>query len=238
MLLNVPWTHLKCPPSIRSRSVWGSSPPAAKCQTFGKVFAPPCATRCWWVDRAERSARAHFLISPPPPPLHPSSPGHHDETAGPLCFPFTHQDWSNVLFTTETSATYPLDMAPGLRSGRTGHPKVVGAGGADPGGRSPPRRTDAGGEEGRRCLRTRWRAGAAGMLANCLLSVGTLLLLVRCALAAEGKHTTEIIPPITHRLMCCIHLCHIYMHIVKSWNIFGAKWVFCCTQAAFCNPHI
>lgn len=78
-------------------------------------------------------------------------------------------------------------MAPGLRSGRTGHPKVVvGAGGAEPGG-CPPRRTDAGGEG--RCLRTRWRAGAAGMLANCLLSVGMLSLLVRCALAAEGKHT-------------------------------------------------
>ncbi|KAM7423985.1 hypothetical protein PAMA_000375 [Pampus argenteus] len=78
-------------------------------------------------------------------------------------------------------------MAPGLRSGRTGHPEEVGAGGADPaaaGGRSA-RRTDAGGEG--RCLRTKWRAGAAGMLANCLPSVGMLLLLVRCALAAEEK---------------------------------------------------
>ncbi|XP_033483240.2 UPF0606 protein KIAA1549L [Epinephelus lanceolatus] len=79
-------------------------------------------------------------------------------------------------------------MAPGVRSGRTGHPKVVGAGGAEPGGCSP-RRTDAGGEG--RCLRTRWRVGAAGMLANCLLSVGTLLLLVRCALAAEEKSSYD-----------------------------------------------
>ncbi|XP_044046281.1 UPF0606 protein KIAA1549L isoform X2 [Siniperca chuatsi] len=79
-------------------------------------------------------------------------------------------------------------MAPGLRSRRTGHPKVVGAGGAEPGGCSPPK-TDAGGEG--RCLRTRWRAGAAGMLANCLLSAGMLLLLVRCALAAEEKPTYD-----------------------------------------------
>lgn len=83
-------------------------------------------------------------------------------------------------------------MAPGLRSGRTGHPKVVGAGGAEPGGCSL-QRTDAGGEG--RCLRTRWRVGAAGMLANCLLSVGMLLLLTRCALAVEGKHTAELPAP-------------------------------------------
>ncbi|KAM9366094.1 UPF0606 protein KIAA1549L [Symphorus nematophorus] len=84
-------------------------------------------------------------------------------------------------------------MAPGVRSGRTGHPELVvvgaGGGGEEPGGggRSP-RRTDAGGEG--RCLRTRWRAGAAGMLANCLLSVGMLSLLVRCALA-EDKPTYD-----------------------------------------------
>uniref|UniRef100_UPI0037E92C4E UPF0606 protein KIAA1549L n=1 Tax=Semicossyphus pulcher TaxID=241346 RepID=UPI0037E92C4E len=78
-------------------------------------------------------------------------------------------------------------MAPGVRSGRrTGHPKVVvaGAEGEDPGGRS-----DAGGEG--RCLRTRWRAGAAGMLGNCVLSVGMLLLVVRCAVAAEEKPTYD-----------------------------------------------
>nr|XP_046240996.1 UPF0606 protein KIAA1549L isoform X9 [Scatophagus argus] len=77
-------------------------------------------------------------------------------------------------------------MAPGLRSGRTGHLKVVGAGGAEPGGCSP-QKTDV----VRRCLRTRWRAGAAGMLANCLLSVGMLSLLVRCSLAAEEKPTYD-----------------------------------------------
>ncbi|XP_069549739.1 UPF0606 protein KIAA1549L isoform X1 [Brachyistius frenatus] len=79
-------------------------------------------------------------------------------------------------------------MAPGLRSVRTGHPKVVGAGGADPGGCSP-RRTDSRGDG--RCLRTGLRAGAAGMLANCLLSVTVLSLLVRCALAAEEKSTYD-----------------------------------------------
>ncbi|XP_060897669.1 UPF0606 protein KIAA1549L isoform X2 [Labrus mixtus] len=82
-------------------------------------------------------------------------------------------------------------MAPAVRSGRrTGHPKVsavvvaVGAGGEDPGGRS-----DAGGEG--RCLRTRWRTGAAGMLGNCVLSVGMLLLVVRYAVAAEEKPTYD-----------------------------------------------
>ncbi|XP_041648010.1 UPF0606 protein KIAA1549L [Cheilinus undulatus] len=79
-------------------------------------------------------------------------------------------------------------MAPGVRSGRrAGHPRVsvvVGAGGDDPGGRP-----DAGGEG--RCLRTRWRTGAAGMLGHCVLSVGMLLLVVRCAVAAEEKPTYD-----------------------------------------------
>ncbi|XP_074469691.1 UPF0606 protein KIAA1549L [Sebastes fasciatus] len=75
-------------------------------------------------------------------------------------------------------------MAPGLRSGRrtAGHPGD---------GRSSPRwrRTDAGLEG--RCLR-RTRCRRAGMLAhNCLLSVGMLALLVRCALAAEEKSTYD-----------------------------------------------
>lgn len=132
-------------------------------------------------------------------------------------------------------------MAPGLRSGQTGHPKVVGAGGADPGRRSP-RRTDAGGEG--RCLRARWRAGAVGMLANCLLYVGMLLLLVRCALAAEGKHTAELSAQRTHMLMCCIITSVTskptlgVTSVASSWNILGGKWVFCFTHVAFCNPHI
>ncbi|XP_037304182.2 UPF0606 protein KIAA1549L isoform X1 [Pungitius pungitius] len=77
-------------------------------------------------------------------------------------------------------------MAPGLKGGRAAHPEVVGAERADPGGTSP-RRKDAGGEVTR--SRTRWRPGAAGMLADCLLSVGMLSLLVRCAVSAEEKST-------------------------------------------------
>ncbi|XP_054472883.1 UPF0606 protein KIAA1549L [Anoplopoma fimbria] len=83
-------------------------------------------------------------------------------------------------------------MAPCLKGGRTGHPGAVGAVGpraAEPDGRSPRRRTDAGGDV--RCLRTRWRAGAAGMLANCLLCAGMLSLVVRCAVAAEEKSTYD-----------------------------------------------
>ncbi|XP_068173703.1 UPF0606 protein KIAA1549L [Antennarius striatus] len=79
-------------------------------------------------------------------------------------------------------------MAPGLRSGRTGQPGVVGAGEAEPGGCSA-QRTDTVGRG--RCLRTWWRSGVAGMLANCLLSVGLLLLIVRCAVAAEEKSTYD-----------------------------------------------
>ncbi|XP_024911440.1 UPF0606 protein KIAA1549L isoform X4 [Cynoglossus semilaevis] len=73
---------------------------------------------------------------------------------------------SNVLFTTETSATSPpQDMAPGLR-------------------------TDAGGGgEAVRCWRSRWssRGAAAGML----LAAGMLSLLARCAVAAEEKSTFD-----------------------------------------------
>lgn len=47
-----------------SRCEWGGLKPTAKCQSFGKVCAPPCATRWWWVDRAQRSDRAHFFYSP------------------------------------------------------------------------------------------------------------------------------------------------------------------------------
>lgn len=168
-----------------------------KCQIFGKARAPPCATRSRWrVDRAERTDRARFLIPlhlqrrPPSPPPHlpdstspPSRPGH-DEAAGPLRSPSSaHRDWSNVLFTRQTSATYPQDMAPGVRSGQAGHPGVLGGAG----GGCTAHRRDPGGEG--RCLRSRWRAEAAGMLASCLLSAGMLSLLVRCAVAAEGKIT-------------------------------------------------
>lgn len=129
-------------------------------------------------------------------------------------------------------------MAPGLRSGRTGHPRVAGTGGADPGGCSP-QRTDAGGEG--RCLRTRLRVGAAGMLANCLLSVAVLLLLVRCSLAAEGKHA-----PSRYLLQHAVAECDFYAftfftsrlwHLLwKNENMLSGKWIFCLTRAAFCNP--
>ncbi|XP_017260584.1 UPF0606 protein KIAA1549L isoform X2 [Kryptolebias marmoratus] len=99
-------------------------------------------------------------------------------------------------------------MAPGLRSdGRPGQREEVGASrsistssissssssscGAEPGGCSA--RSSAVGGGGRGCcLRSRLRVGAAGMLANCLLSVAPLfLLLVRCAVAAEEKSTYD-----------------------------------------------
>lgn len=71
----------ECLPSVWSRSAWSNSPPTAKCPMFGKVCAPPCATRCrWWVDRAERSDRAHFLIPPTPPQLHQPYPQALDTT--------------------------------------------------------------------------------------------------------------------------------------------------------------
>ncbi|XP_029001040.1 UPF0606 protein KIAA1549L [Betta splendens] len=80
-------------------------------------------------------------------------------------------------------------MAPGVRSGRTGRPGAAGAGGAQPGGRSQ-RGTDALG--GRRCRRSRWRAAAAAaMLSERLLSAGMLVLLARCALAAEERSTFD-----------------------------------------------
>ncbi|KAM8893547.1 UPF0606 protein KIAA1549L [Spinachia spinachia] len=78
-------------------------------------------------------------------------------------------------------------MAPGLKGARASHPERVAAGRADPGGTSA-RRKDAGGEVMR--SRTRWRPGAAGMLAECLLSVGMLSLLVRCAVSAEETSTS------------------------------------------------
>lgn len=79
-------------------------------------------------------------------------------------------------------------MAPGLRSGRTGHSRAAGAGGGEEAGGCPVISRDSGGEG--RCLRGRWRAGTSGMLAKCVLSAGMLSLLVRCALAAEGKQST------------------------------------------------
>ncbi|XP_035992312.1 UPF0606 protein KIAA1549L isoform X2 [Fundulus heteroclitus] len=91
-------------------------------------------------------------------------------------------------------------MAPGVRSdGRLGHPEVPGACGAeDADDGCSPRRRAAGGDgrrrrrrRRRRCLRSALRAGAAGMLANRMLSVALLSLLVRCAVAAEGKSTYD-----------------------------------------------
>ncbi|KAK7913685.1 hypothetical protein WMY93_013896 [Mugilogobius chulae] len=73
-------------------------------------------------------------------------------------------------------------MAPGVRSGlRTGHP---GDCGCSPGGRAAVAE--------KRCVRTRWRAGAAGKPGSWLLSVGIMLfLIVQCALAAEGGSTYD-----------------------------------------------
>ncbi|XP_054892822.1 UPF0606 protein KIAA1549L [Poeciliopsis prolifica] len=83
-------------------------------------------------------------------------------------------------------------MAPGVRSdGRAGHPEVPGACGADACDGCSPRRREAGGDRGRRCLRSGLRAGAAGMLSYCLLSLALLSLLVRCAVAAEEKPTYD-----------------------------------------------
>ncbi|XP_032417034.1 UPF0606 protein KIAA1549L isoform X2 [Xiphophorus hellerii] len=83
-------------------------------------------------------------------------------------------------------------MAPGVRSdGRAGHPEVPGACGADAYDGCSPRRREAGGDRGRRCLRSGLRAGAAGMLSYCLLSLALLSLLVRCAVAAEEKPTYD-----------------------------------------------
>ncbi|MEQ2218803.1 hypothetical protein XENOCAPTIV_008393 [Xenoophorus captivus] len=74
-------------------------------------------------------------------------------------------------------------MAPGVRSdGRVGHPEVPGAYGGDADDGCSPRRRIAGGDRGRRCLRSGLRVGVAGMLENCLLSVALLSLLVRCAI--------------------------------------------------------
>lgn len=99
-------------------------------------------------------------------------------------------------------------MAPCLRrSGQTGHPKVVDPAAA---GGCLPQRRDAGGEG--RYLRTRWRVGAAGMLANCRLSVGMLLLLLRCALAAEGKRTVDGL----RKKSLLIIMCHIRASIVQN----------------------
>lgn len=62
------------------------------------MCAPPCATRCrWWVDRAERSDRAHFLISLqrrfplPPPQLHQ-----------PTLEPWTRQGRGTAVFPVRT----------------------------------------------------------------------------------------------------------------------------------------
>lgn len=93
-------------------------------------------------------------------------------------------------------------MAPGLRSsGQTG--RSSGRGGR--GGGCSRLRTDPGAV--RRCVRTRWRAG--GMPVNCLLSVGMLSLIVRCALAAEGKHTLPLLAVTNIHAALCLGIQHI-----------------------------
>ncbi|KAM4602911.1 UPF0606 protein KIAA1549L [Polymixia lowei] len=72
-------------------------------------------------------------------------------------------------------------MAPSLRSVWTDHPKLGTSRVVSD--RCSAQRTDGGRE--RWFLRSKWRAGAGGMLANCLLSVGMVLLLVQCAVATE-----------------------------------------------------
>ena len=80
-------------------------------------------------------------------------------------------------------------MALGLRSActRTGHPSRLDR--AD--GRSLLRTDGAGAAAADAevcCMKTKWRPGAVGMFANCMLSMGIIFLLVQCVLANEGKH--------------------------------------------------
>nr|XP_043886429.1 UPF0606 protein KIAA1549L isoform X1 [Solea senegalensis] len=77
-------------------------------------------------------------------------------------------------------------MAPGLRSGCAGRHRAEPGGGC--GGCSGCTEDAAAGEW--RCLRGRCRAGAAVELRHCLLTVGMLSLLVRCAVAAAEEKST------------------------------------------------
>ena len=86
-------------------------------------------------------------------------------------------------------------MALGLRSACTctGHPSRLDR--AD--GRSLQRThgadaADAAADAEVCCLKTKWRPGAVGMFANCMLSMGIIFLLVQCVLANEGKHNGYI----------------------------------------------
>lgn len=82
-------------------------------------------------------------------------------------------------------------MAPSLRSAWTDHPNL-GTSRVDVAVECS--MIDVGGKGEGWFLRTRWRGSAEGMLANCLLSMGIVLLLVQCALAIEGKHTSSSCP--------------------------------------------
>lgn len=185
---------------IHQQRVWTHHFTSAENVTpLGKVRAPLCTTRRWWVDQAQRNDKGAFPFNAASPtflPVHLSTPGHTTWPSDTAVFPpFTHVDWSNALFTSKTSATCPLDMATGVRSdGWVGHPEVPGACGVVDDGCSQ-RRREAGGDRGRRCLKSGLRDGAAGMLAYCLLSVALLSLLVRCAVAAEGKLAAELCAP-------------------------------------------
>ncbi|XP_056135359.1 UPF0606 protein KIAA1549L [Lampris incognitus] len=78
-------------------------------------------------------------------------------------------------------------MAPGLRNAHPELGELGGGAGSVDGCR--PRRTDSGGDG---CLLTAGcRAGGPGMLANCALVMGTVLLVVQCALAADDETTYD-----------------------------------------------
>ncbi|KAK0136967.1 UPF0606 protein KIAA1549L [Merluccius polli] len=80
-------------------------------------------------------------------------------------------------------------MALGLRSACTctGHPSRLGC--AD--GCSLLRTDGAAADEELCCLKTKWRPGAVGMFANCMLSIGIVFLLVQCASANEEETTYD-----------------------------------------------
>ena len=80
-------------------------------------------------------------------------------------------------------------MALGLRSAYTctGHPSRLDR--AD--GRSLLRTDgadDAADDPEVCCLKTKWRPGAVGTFANCMLFIGIFFFLVQCVLTNEGKH--------------------------------------------------
>lgn len=204
-------------------------PPTAKCQTFGKVCAPPCATQRW-VDRSERGDRARFIslqrrFSPPVLDTRrdhgPRRVTRSHAKADPMYYlrpklqQVIHWIWLPVWGGVGRQVT-PKWWTPLLPVGaclRGGMPEERGG---------------------------IWGPGGESEQRGCSQTVGCLWECFYFSSGARWPQRVSAPSMVWEKKPADYHVSHpcIYRAECQAAGVKGWMGIFCFTQAAFCNPHI